>query len=328
MKSSSLAWYVMVACIGGSLCVGSVVQANSPATVKANNSVPAAIVTQAQSAQAVTTAKNDGVSATTNHTVTNNAVTNDEVAQEALKQKQQYQAETETMGLLWMRTSAEYRALAYQGYNVAMNAVKMAVTDPSHQRKPLAIVLDADETVVDNTKLMGESIVNGNGRFDAPWWRQAVHQGKSQAMPGAVEFLNEVHKQGVEIFYVSNRYAPVNLDVTIQNFKELGFPSVDKDHVLLFEKDSDKQPRFDMIAKKYYVVVYMGDNAGDLPIGTKGKTLAERNAIIDAHKEDFGTTFVVFPNPAYGSWVSALAKGYQNLSPEEQKQVNNQYLQQ
>ena len=330
MKSSSLAWYVAVACIGGSLCVGSVVQANSPETVKVNSPVSAAVVTQAQPAQpvTVTAVKNDGVSATTNNTVANNVVANDVAVQEALKQKQQYQAETETMGLLWMRTSAEYRALAYQGDNVAMNAVKMAVTDPSHQRKPLAIVLDADETVVDNTKLMGESIVNGNGRFDAPWWRQAVHQGKSQAMPGAVEFLNEVHKQGVEIFYVSNRYAPVNLDVTIQNFKELGFPSVDKDHVLLFEKDSDKQPRFDMIAKKYYVIVYMGDNAGDFPIGTKGKTPAERNSIIDAHKEDFGTTFVVFPNPAYGSWVSALAKGYQNLSPEEQKQINNQYLQQ
>ena len=330
MKSSSLAWYVAVACIGGSLCMGPVVQADSPTKVKTNSPVSAAVVTQAQPAQpvTVTAVKNDGVSATTNNTVTNNVVANDVAAQEALKQKQQYQAETETMGLLWMRTSAEYRALAYQGYNVAMNAVKMAVTDPSHQRKPLAIVLDADETVVDNTKLMGESIVNGNGRFDAPWWRQAVYQGKSQAMPGAVEFLNEVHKQGVEIFYVSNRYAPVNLDVTIQNFKELGFPSVDKDHVLLFEKDSDKQPRFDMIAKKYYVIVYMGDNAGDFPIGTKGKTLAERNGIIDAHKEDFGTTFVVFPNPAYGSWVSALAKGYQNLSPEEQKQVNNQYLQQ
>ena len=340
MKSSSLAWYVAVACIGGSLCMGPVVQADSPTKVKTNSPVSAAVVTQAQPAQpvTVTAAKNDKVSATANHTVTNNVVANnvvannvvanDVAAQEALKQKQQYQAETETMGLLWMRTSAEYRALAYQGYNVAMNAVKMAVTDPFHQRKPLAIVLDADETVVDNTKLMGESIANGNGRFDAPWWRQAVHQGKSQAMPGAVEFLNEVHKQGVEIFYVSNRYAPVNYDATVQNFKALGFPSVDKDHVLLFEKDSDKQPRFDMIAKKYYVVLYMGDNAGDFPIGTKGKTLAERNAIIDEHKEDFGTTFVVFPNPAYGSWVSALAKGYQNLSPEEQKQVNNQYLQQ
>ena len=330
MKSSSLAWYVTVACIGGSLCVGFVVQANSPATVKASSTIPTAIVTKAQLAQpvTVTTTKNDEVSAAANSTVANNAVANDVAVQEALKQKQQYPADTETMGLLWMRTSAEYRALAYQGYNVAMNAVKMADADPSHQRKPLAIVLDADETVVDNTKLMGESIANGNGRFDAPWWRQAVHQGKSQAMPGAVDFLNEVHKQGVEIFYVSNRYAPVNLDVTIQNFKELGFPSVDKEHVLLFEKDSDKQPRFDAIAKKYAVVVYMGDNAGDFPIGTKGKTLAERNGIIDAHKEDFGTNFVVFPNPAYGSWVSALAKGYQNLSTEEQKQVNNQYLQQ
>ena len=84
-----------------------------------------------------------------------------------------------------------------------------------------------------------------------------------------LEFLNEVHKQGVEIFYVSNRYAPVNYDATVQNFKELGFPSVDKDHILLFEKDSDKQPRFDAIAKKYHVVLYMGDNAGDFPIGTK-----------------------------------------------------------
>ena len=321
MKRSSLAWYVAVACLGGSLFVGPVVQADSPTTVKANSIVSTTVTTQVQTEQSVNTT-------VAKKPVANNEVVNDAAAQAALKQKQQYQAETETMGLLWMRTSAEYRALAYQGYNVAMNLVKMAVTDPSHQRKPLAIVLDADETVVDNTKLMGESIANGNGRFDAPWWRQAVHQGKSQAMPGAAEFLNEVHKQGVEIFYVSNRYAPVNYDATVQNFKELGFPSVDKDHVLLFEKDSDKQPRFDAITKKYNVILYMGDNAGDFPIGTKGKTLAERNAIIDEHKEDFGTTFVVFPNPAYGSWVSALAKGYQNLSPEEQKQGNNQYLQQ
>ena len=226
MKRSSLAWYAVVACLGGSLCVGSVVQADSPMTVKANPVVPTAVVTQVQSTQSTNS------TAATN-TVANTVAANSEAAkaavvldeQAALKQKQQYQAETETMGLLWMRTSAEYRALAYQGYNVALNLVKMAVTDPSHQRKPLAIVLDADETVVDNTKLMGESIANGNGRFDAPWWRQAVHQGKSQAMPGAVEFLNEVHKQGVEIFYVSNRYAPVNYDATVQNFKELGLCS-------------------------------------------------------------------------------------------------------
>ena len=51
MKRSSLAWYVAVACLGGSLCVGSVVQADSPATVKANPVVSTAIVTQVQSTQ-------------------------------------------------------------------------------------------------------------------------------------------------------------------------------------------------------------------------------------------------------------------------------------
>ena len=133
---------------------------------------------------------------------------------------------------------------------------------------------------VDNTKLMGESIANGNGRSDAPWGGGAKAKRYikeiTSFMPGAVDILNEVHKQGVEIFYVSNRYAPVNYDATVQNFKELGFPSVDKDHVLLFEKDSDKQPRFDAIAKKYYVVLYMGDNAGDFPSGGGGRGGAKR----------------------------------------------------
>ncbi len=169
MKRSSLAWYVAVACFGGSLCVGSVAQADSPTTVKANPVVPTAMVAQVQSTQSINSTA-----------ATNTATANSELAK-------------------------------------------------------AAVVLE----------------------------RQAVHQGKSQAMPGAVEFLNEVHKQGVEIFYVSNRYAPVNYDATVQNFKELGFPSVDKEHVLLFEKDSDKQPRFEAITKKYAVILYMGDNAGN-----------------------------------------------------------------
>ncbi len=55
-----------------------------------------------------------------------------------------------------------------------------------------------------------------------------------------MKYINKVLKY----FTFTNRYAPVNYDATVQNFKELGFPSVDKEHVLLFEKDSDKQPRF------------------------------------------------------------------------------------
>ena len=74
--------------------------------------------------------------------------------------------------------------------------------------------------------------------------------------------------------------------------------------------------RFDRITEDYDVVVYMGDNAGDLPLGTKGMNRAARNAAIDAAREEFGTQYIVFPNPAYGSWVSALAKDYMTMSPE------------
>ena len=137
-------------------------------------------------------------------------------------------------------------------------------------------------------------------------------------MPGAAEFLREVARRGVAIFYVSNRWSEVNYEPTIENLKALGFPSVDAEHVLLMEdrKMSDKQPRFDRITEDYDVVVYMGDNAGDLPLGTKGMNRAARNAAIDAAQEEFGTQYIVFPNPAYGSWVSALSKDYMTMSPE------------
>ena len=231
-------------------------------------------------------------------------------------------ADAEYMALLWMRTSAEYRALCYQGYNAALMAIDRAQANPAARSgKPLAIVLDCDETVTDNTRAMAASVADGNGRFDALWWRTTVHEGRSEALPGAVEFLNEVARRGVAIFYVSNRWSEVNYEPTIKNLKALGFPSVDAEHVLLMENrtQSDKQPRFDKIAADYDVVVYMGDNAGDLPLGTKGMNRAARNAAIDAAREEFGTQYIVFPNPAYGSWVSALAKDYMTMSPEERE---------
>ncbi|MBR5909980.1 MAG: hypothetical protein IKZ66_08435, partial [Schwartzia sp.] len=91
-------------------------------------------------------------------------------------------------------------------------------------------------------------------------------------------------------------------------------------------KASDKQPRFDRIEEQYDVIVYMGDNVGDLPLGTKGKNLAERDAIIDAAKDEFGTLYVVFPNPVYGSWVSALSKAYMTMTPEERTEFFREAL--
>ena len=232
-------------------------------------------------------------------------------------------ADAEYMALLWMRTSAEYRALCYQGYNAALAEIERAQANPAGRSgKPLAIVLDCDETVVDNTRALAEAAAAGNGRYNSLWWRATISEARSEAMPGAADFLNEVARRGVAIFYVSNRWSEVNYEPTVQNLKELGFPSVDAEHVLLMEdrKMSDKQPRFDRITEDYDVVVYMGDNAGDLPLGTKGMNRAARNAAIDAAHEEFGAQYIVFPNPAYGSWVSALVKDYMTMSPEAREE--------
>lgn len=237
----------------------------------------------------------------------------------------QQTADAEVMALLWMRTAAEYRALCYQGYNAAMAEIDRALVD-SRRDRPLAIVLDCDETVVDNTAAMAADAARGNGLYTSPWWNQWVAKGEAAALPGAADFLNAVHAKGVAIFYVTNRLESTGYAATERNLRALGFPSVDREHLLLATDTGNKQIRFDQIAAKYDVVCYMGDNAGDLPIGTYGKGLADRNAVIDANKDRFGTKYIVFPNPAYGAWVSALAPHYFDLTPKERSEVNRRLL--
>ncbi len=238
----------------------------------------------------------------------------------------QQTADAEVMALLWMRTTAEYRALCYQGYNAAMAEVDRALADPARSGKPLAIVLDCDETVVDNTAALARAAADGNGLYTSPWWNAWVARGEAEALPGAADFLNAVHAKGVAIFYVTNRLESTGYAATERNLCALGFPSVDRKHLLLAVDTGNKQIRFDQIAARYDVVCYMGDNAGDLPIGTYGKDRAGRNAVIDAHRADFGTKYIVFPNPVYGAWVSALAPHYFDLTPEERREANRLLL--
>lgn len=227
----------------------------------------------------------------------------------------------ETMALLWMRASAEYRELCYQGYNVAMAQVDKALADPARKEKPLAIVLDCDETVVDNMKGLAESAVNGGSMYPTSWWQAWSQQARAGAMPGAAEFLNGVHQKGVSIFYVTNRDEKTMYNSTAKNLKDLHFPSVDKEHLLLATTTGNKQIRFDKIAAVYDVVVYMGDNTNDLPLHTHGLAMQERNAIVDAHQADFGTKYIAFPNPVYGNWVLAIDKKVTSMTPQEREQL-------
>ena len=234
------------------------------------------------------------------------------------------------MAAAWMQNSAEYRELCYQAYNVALDQVVKAVAHHKKGDKPLAIVLDADETVLDNSAFEAGLIGTGNS-YSSKTWKEWCDAGVARAMPGAAEYLQAVDKLGVEIFYASNRNVKDHLESSMRNFKAIGFPQADRKHMIFKTDTSNKQVRFDQVMKDYDVVVFMGDNAGDLPIGTYHKGQAERNALVDQHKAEFGKRFIVFPNPTYGDWEPALKKdgkfgSYWGLTPEQKSEVRKQSL--
>lgn len=234
-----------------------------------------------------------------------------------------------TMAVSWMQNAAEYRGLCYQAYNTALAQVKRAAAAHKAGQKPLAIVLDADETVLDNSAYQAGRIGTNND-YTTKEWTKWVNAAEALAMPGATDYLQAVDQLGVSIFYVTNRRMDTQYDGTVKNMKELGFPQVDKAHLLLKTDSGNKQARFDAVAAKYDVVVYMGDNAGDLPIGTYGKKQAVRNAIVDANKAKFGVQYILLPNPVYGDWEPGLYNeldgNYWALTPKQKSEVRNKTM--
>jgi len=233
--------------------------------------------------------------------------------------------EQAVMALVWMQASAEYRELCYQAYNVADMAVDKAVGAAKAGDKPLAIICDLDETLLDNSAY-DSGFIGRDEAFSSKTWTLWEMAAQAKAMPGAADFLNDVKAKDVEVFYVTNRDQP-GFAGTMKNLRDLGYPYVDAKHVLFATNTSDKQSRFDLVTKDYTVVVYMGDNANDLPIGTWYKAMKERNAIVDQNKASFGTKFVVLPNPSYGDWEGALANNYYSLNPQRKNEVRKSMLQ-
>lgn len=235
-------------------------------------------------------------------------------------------AKAEEFALLWMKSSAEYKALCYQGYNLATLNIDRAIANHKEGTKPLAIILDCDETVVANAPGLNHSALENNGYYDSPWWRAWCKEGKSVAMPGAVEFLKSVDKKGIGIFYVTGRGAKYSQKETTENLKKIGFPQINEEHLLMYTDNPNKEPRFDKVAEKYDVILYMGDNIGDFPLGLTGKDRATRHKTVEAAQKDFGTKYIMFPNPVYGSWTRAMDKAFLYMTPQERAEVTQRIL--
>jgi 5'-nucleotidase (lipoprotein e(P4) family) len=227
------------------------------------------------------------------------------------------------MATLWMQTSAEYRALCYQTFNLAKFNLQ-AVLSYYKGPKKLAVIVDADETVIDNSAYEA-FLIGKNFGYSSKTWNPWMAAAQAEAIPGALEFLNYAKDRGVEIFYVTNRKM-VGYEGTEKNLTALGFPYVDQKHLLLRTDTSDKQPRREMVSSDYEVAFLMGDNLNDFESVFAKKSVADRFAAVDEIKAKWGTKFIVLPNPTYGEWEGAMYNYNWGSSPVEKDQMRKELL--
>jgi len=220
--------------------------------------------------------------------------------------------------VLWMQTAAEYRALAAAIYALALHALDAALEDPSwtalveqtgaFQSLPPVVILDLDETVLDNSAFQGQLVRDRRSYTEAAWdeWVRARLAG---AVPGAAAFIHGAEARGVRAYFVSNR-AAADEDSTIANLHSLGIETTGD--LLLSPGENgwttDKSARRAFIGRDHRVLMIVGDDLGDF-VPVARLSLPERAALADRYKDRWLQRWVLLPNPSYGSWSRALTPG-------------------
>ncbi len=209
------------------------------------------------------------------------------------------------LATLWYQKSAEMRALYYQCYANAKEALLENLAVVPGDKTP-AVVLDIDETVLDNSPYQGWQVIE-NKNFNDESWTRWVELARAGALPGALDFTRFADSLGVEVFYVSNRKT-TELAPTVENMKRIGFPGADSTHMLLKESESSKVGRRARIESTHEILLLVGDNLADLDavFEKRGSDLGFSD--IDRMRGLFGTRYIVLPNPMYGTWLSELLK--------------------
>ncbi len=229
-----------------------------------------------------------------------------------------------TMSVLWFQKSGEAKALYYQSYNMGrMRLDAILKSFPKNNALKPAIVLDIDETILDNSPHQAWFVLNGKGKqFD---WNEWFKRGEAKALPGAIEFLRYADARGVKIYYISNRNE-AQKGAAIRNLVTVGAPQVNNEHVLLQQPgEKGKELRRQQVAKTNEIVLLFGDNLGDFD-GFDDLTVSGRIQAVEQHKNDFGTKLIVFPNPMYGDWEGAIYRYNYRRTDEEKAKLRKEFM--
>ena len=230
---------------------------------------------------------------------------------------------------IWVQTAAEARIAAIQAYALATRQLDVALQDknwtaaveqrPNYQQLPPAIILDVDETVLDNSPYQAR-LVRDDATFTGQSWEAWVSEANAKAIAGAPEFLRYAARKGVAIFYVTNRGKSEEA-ATRENLKRLGLPlATNVDAVLMNGEQphwtSDKTSRRAFIAHFFRVLLLVGDDLNDF-VPAKPMSRARRLELVAQYQNYWGQKWILLSNPLYGSWEGALLDYRSDLSRQE-----------
>ncbi len=223
------------------------------------------------------------------------------------------------MATLFVQKSAEFYSNSVGIYNSAVDKLPELVRDKNFSaaleqtsefsHKPPAVILDIDQTVLDNIAYQARLIENG--QYYPIGWDEWCMEEKALYIPGVERFLNEAINLGVEIFFVTNRTANLE-EATRNNLEKLGFIfSKDIDQLLMKnekpEWTSDKTSRRELIAKDYRIIMMIGDNYGDfVDLKINRSSTEKRNYSAANYENMWGHSWFMLANPTYGDWEGAL----------------------
>jgi 5'-nucleotidase (lipoprotein e(P4) family) len=212
-------------------------------------------------------------------------------------------------GTAWYQ-GGESAALYLQGFALARRQLDIVLTNPA-PAKPLAIITDIDETVLDNSPYQAW-LIEQRKTYSPATWKQWTVLARAKALPGAREFLDYADGKKVRIFYVTNRDQD-EADATLKNLRAEGFPQAEAAHLFCKRNGlKSKDDRRDEITRTHTVCLLLGDNLSDFSSAFDLTVLEERGAAVTHHAARFGSNWIVFPNPMYGDWEKARPAGATN----------------
>lgn len=216
------------------------------------------------------------------------------------------------LSALYVQRSAEYKALCRQAYRTAA-AQLMALRDSVQRnsgadlrQRPAAVVLDLDETVLDNSLYAGWQIRHGSV-YSSQSWEAWVERSEATAVPGVMDYLQTAGQMGLHILYLSNRKRS-HWQATLRNMLALGMPLQGLDSLWLRHQISDKQARRDSITRRYTVLQWVGDNLMDMQGFKADLSEQERDRLVAEQGHRLGRDWILLPNPVYGPWEDLWLK--------------------